>query len=226
MIKAMTTWKEKHAGAHVGLMVVTEVVNPRFDPRLEADKRKIETELRKRFKARAEIASTPVFQAYHNYYRRFAKTYPVQQQVESISLKNKPLPQGAGLVEAMFMAEVKNGLLTAGHDYASLKQPLELDCATEQESYLLINGKEQRTQPEDMLMRDATGVISSIMYGPDFRTRIVAETTQALFVVYAPVGIAPELIIQHFEDILAYIRLFAPQAKSHFQTVLDSSSNP
>jgi hypothetical protein len=53
---------------------------------------------------------------YNNYYKKFKKTYHVLLQLESIVFKNKSIHKVASLVEVMFIAELKNLLLTAGHD--------------------------------------------------------------------------------------------------------------
>ena len=63
-----------------------------------------------------------------------------------------------------------------------------------------------------MFIADAEGVTSSIIYGPDQRTRITPATRNALFTVYAPPGIKPAAVRQHLEDIRAYVRLIAPEA--------------
>jgi len=47
-----------------------------------------------------------------------------------------------------------------------------------------------------MFIADGQGVISSIVYGPDRRTRITLATRNAVFTVYAPAGIgAPVMIL-------------------------------
>ena len=43
-------------------------------------------------------------------------------------------------------------------------------------------------QPGDMYIRDHVGVVSSVLYGPDDRTRIVPGTRRVVFCVYAPAG--------------------------------------
>ena len=126
--------------------------------------------------------------AYKDYYRRFNKTYHVQLQLESILYKNKSIPSVSALVEAMFMAEMKNMLLTAGHDLDAVQLPLILDVSTGEESYVLMRGDEQTVKPGDMLIADRVGVISNIIYGPDQRTQIRASTRSAIFTVYAPAG--------------------------------------
>ncbi|HEX6033218.1 MAG TPA: phenylalanine--tRNA ligase beta subunit-related protein, partial [Anaerolineales bacterium] len=174
-----------------------------------------EEQLRAQFfgQDRAAIASHPVLQAYGKYYRQFKKTYHIQLQLESIVLKGKSIPGVAGLVESMFMAEMQDLLLTAGHDLDVLQLPLILDVANGTEQYTLLRGDEQTLKPDDMMIRDQTGVISSIIYGPDQRTQITPETRNAVFTVYAPQGIEEQTVKDHLLHIQENVLVFAPQAQ-------------
>ena len=64
-----------------------------------------------------------------------------------------------------------------------------------------------------MFIADVQGVISSVVYGPDLRTRIRPDTQDAFFTVYAPSGIKPNTVIQHLNDIYKYILIFSPNAQ-------------
>ena len=213
MLLVSEEWKQAFPGAGVGMMTVSGVVNPDCCTALEQRKRAVEDEIRTRFPDHRTVAEFEPVQVYNSYYKRFGQTYHVQHQLESVGFKGKSLPAVAALVEAMFMAELKNGLLTAGHDLQQLRQPLSLQVATGEEAYVLINGKTQKTKTGDMLIADADGVLSSIVHGPDYRTRITADTSQALFVVYAPVGISRIAVEKHFDDIFSFVRLITPAAK-------------
>jgi DNA/RNA-binding domain of Phe-tRNA-synthetase-like protein len=150
--------------------------------------------------------------AYRAYYKRFRKTYHVLLQLRSVALEGKPLPGVAALVEASFMAEIKNGLLTAGHDLDQVHEPLTLDVARGDERYVVLNGREQQLKPGDMIMTDAQGVICSVIYGLDRRTAIRPGTQRVLFVVYAPAGIGAEAVRGHLEEIRDNVSLVAPGA--------------
>jgi DNA/RNA-binding domain of Phe-tRNA-synthetase-like protein len=112
----------------------------------------------------------------------------------------------------MFMAELQNLLLTAGHDLEAVQMPVKLDVAEGTERYIQLNGQEQELKPGDMMIADAQGIISSVIYGPDRRTRITSETRQVLFTVYAPPGIGEQAVYDHLRDIQANILLVAPEA--------------
>lgn len=216
MVQVIVTdgWRATFPGASVGLLEMRGVSNPADSAALNSRKVALESELRDRFggMTRAELRDLPVLAAYAAYYRRFDKTYHVQLQLESVALKGKPIPSVAALVEAMFVSELTSQLLTAGHDLDTIVAPITLDAATEPLPYTLANGKDGELRPGDMFMSDAEGVICSILYGQDARTRLTDETRNAFFVVYAPAGIAPALVETHLRDIAANINLFAPDA--------------
>lgn len=214
MFSSTPEWKTAFPGAQAGVLALRQVSNPPAAPALEARKQALEEALRARFAGqdRQAILVLPAVQANAAYYRRFGKTYHVQLQLESIAFKGKAIPSVAALVEAMFVAEIQNQLLTAGHDLDALQLPLRLDVSRGGETYTLMRGQEQPLKPGDMYIADGQGIISSILYGPDARTAIRPETQNALFMVYAPPGIAPQSVQDHLDGILANVRLFAPGA--------------
>jgi DNA/RNA-binding domain of Phe-tRNA-synthetase-like protein len=126
--------------------------------------------------------------------------------------KNQHIPKVAALVEAMFMAELKNLLLTAGHDLNMIEPPLRIDVAKGTESYIRLNGEEQTLKAGDMMIADANGILSCIIYGPDHRTRIRPETNRVVFMVYAPPGIEARVVNNHLEDIRENVTVIAPGA--------------
>ena len=219
MIYATDEWKQTHQGAKLGLMVVDNVLNAERSEALEANKRALENKLRNSFVNKEELATQFPISVYSMYYKQFKKTYHVLKQQESVIFKTKQIPNGAAVVEAMFMAELKNGLLTAGHDYNALHFPLTLDTAKGDETYLLINGKEQCVKAQDMILSDGEGVISSIIYGPDLRTRILPETRKAVFVIYAPAGISSDMITNHLLDIYSYLKMVSSDAQIEQQEI-------
>ncbi len=209
-------WRITYPGAYAGILAMAEVANPKHHRELEQRKKALEEDLRMRYAGfdRAALKSLPILQTYTTYYKRFNKSYHVQLQLESVALKGKSLPNVAALVEAMFMAELKNLLLTAGHDLETVEKPVRIDAATGSERYIGMNGKEQQLKADDMFIADAQGVLSSIIYGPDRRTQITPDTRQVLFTVYAPPGIKRESVWHHLENIQEYVLVIAPEAET------------
>jgi DNA/RNA-binding domain of Phe-tRNA-synthetase-like protein len=190
------------------------VQNPARHEELEQRKTALEAALRERHAGqdRKSLLALPTITAYQDYYRPFGKTYHVLAQRESIAFKGRSIPSVAALVEAMFMAEVDDLLLTAGHDLDSLHLPVKLDVARGVESYTLLRGTEATLKPDDMFMADGAGVISSILYGPDARTQIRSETRNVLFGVYAPEGITPSEVLAHLAKIRDLVRVVSAGA--------------
>jgi DNA/RNA-binding domain of Phe-tRNA-synthetase-like protein len=210
-----TAWKAAYPEALAGVLVMRDVSNPPHHSALESRKTALEEELRAIYvgQDRAGIASHPVLRAYDAYYRQFKKTYHIQLQLESIVLKGRSIPSVAALVESMFMAEMQDLLLTAGHDLDTVHLPLTLDVATGAEGYTLLRSDEQTLKPGDMMIRDRAGVISSIIYGPDQRTQITPKTRNVVFTAYAPPGIDEQTVAGHLQHIQENVMVFAPQGQ-------------
>jgi DNA/RNA-binding domain of Phe-tRNA-synthetase-like protein len=207
-------WRRAYPDASVGVLELDGVENPPEHAALAERVQQIEDELRERWAGatRADLLQLPELEAYRRYYRRFDKTYHVQLQLESVALKGRKLRGNGSLVLAMFAAELRDLVLTAGHDRSTVVGALTVDVAAGDETYIGLGGREISMQPDDMYIRDQAGILSSIVYGPDDRTQIRPSTRQAVFCVYAPPGIAPEAVRRHLDRIASHARLIAPTA--------------
>jgi DNA/RNA-binding domain of Phe-tRNA-synthetase-like protein len=207
-------WRAAFPGAHVGVLALRNVSNPAHNSALEDRKTALVERLRSRFAGqdRRAIEALPAIQAYNAYLKPFKKSYHVQLQLESVALKGKPLPSVAALVECMFMAELEDQLLTAGHDLDALALPLRLDASQGTETYTLMRDAPQQLKAGDMFIADGSGIVSSIVYGPDRRTRIGPATRNVVFTVYAPAGIAGETVRAHLDTIRGHVLAVAPEA--------------
>ncbi len=226
MLIVSESWKTAYPEAAVGLLLMQNVTNPDSHPPLDKRKELLEDDIRVRFAGsdRANIKALPVMQAYDNYYKGFKKSYHVLLQLESVAFKGKSIPKVAALVEAMFMAELNNQLLTAGHDFNIVQPPIRLEAAQGDEQFIRMNGQKQVLKAGDMYIADAEGILSSVIYGPDQRTRITAATRQVLFTVYAPPGIEPSQVTQHLKEIESYVRLISPEAETSLLKIVDATS--
>ncbi len=210
------SWREAHPGATVGLIAMRGVTNPASNDRLNDLASPLETDVRSRLGSadRETIRAIPPLPAYAAYYKRWGQRYHVAMQLESVAQKGKALPRVAALVEAMFIAELRNLLLTAGHDLDALELPVRLTVGTG-EPFIAPNGQETTVKPGDMVIADARGrVLSAIITGPSDVARIGPETTAALFYAYAPPGVDSGLVDAHLDEIERNVRLISPEAKS------------
>jgi len=207
--------KKVYPEALLGILAIRNVCNPNQHEELDRCKLELENNLREKYAGldKAYLKNMEPIKTFSDYYKRFKKTYHVLLQLESIVLKNKSIPKVASLVEAMFMAELKNLLLTAGHDLDAIDLPIKLEVSSGGEKYIQLTGQEKELLPNDMMVSDLQGITSSIIYGPDKRTQIKPDTQNVLFVVYAPPGIEKSKIFQHLQDIQNYVHIIAPKSE-------------
>jgi DNA/RNA-binding domain of Phe-tRNA-synthetase-like protein len=144
-------------------------------------------------------------------------------QLESVIHKGRSIPSVATLVEAMFMAELKNMLLTAGHDWDSLQGTIQLDVASGSESFVAMDGESYTLKPDDMMMADEAGVITSVIYGLARRTQIRLATRNVVFTVYGAPGINPGAVEAHLGDIRDNVLLVAPESQVTHMAVYTAS---
>ena len=207
-------WSAAHMGATVGILALDGVANPTSHPEINRFASELEADLRSRFAGldRESLRAIAPLPAYAAYFRRFGQRYHVGLQLESVLFKGKNLPRVAALVEAMFIAELGNLILTAGHDLDAVRAPVRLDVGSGTESYRTPAGGETAVKLGDMYTADTEGVLSAIITGPAARTRITPETTAVLFVCYAPPGVVSAEVETHLDRIVANIRLITPGA--------------
>lgn len=207
-------WQDHLPQGLVGLLILASAPNQPGHPALDLARKGLEEELRERYGSldRASLREDPVLGAYDAFYRPFRKTYHVQLQLESVAFQGKSISSPSALVACMFMAELKTGLLTAAHDLREVDLPLRAEIASGQETYLRLDRAEQQLKPGDLFIRDQGGILSSVIYGPDYRTRIQPDTQQALYTTYGPPGISASQIRAQLEILESYVFLFAPQA--------------
>lgn len=149
MIEADPSWSARWPGAQAGFLALQNVSNPSLCPPLESCKQALENELRLHFGAEnaAALPGWGPLPAYASYYRAFDKTYHVLGQLKSVAVKGKAIPSVAALVEAMFIAELHNGLLTAGHDLARISGTVRIAAAQGGETYLGLRGETLTLNP-------------------------------------------------------------------------------
>ncbi len=204
----------------IGILVMEHVQNESSEGKLMLLKQELEGTLRSKYgqATRGDLKALHPMDTYISYYKKFGYTYHVLPQLESV-IKGKPIPSGLPLVEAMFMAELKNTLLTAGHDLDRIEVPMRLKVSTGSESFTAMSGHNVTTLSNDIMIADKEAVISSILRGPDLRTAITAHTTRVIYTVYAPFGVEEQLVCEHLRDIESYVRVFSEKSVTSINQV-------
>lgn len=225
LLTVTPAWHTAHPGATYGLIAFRGVRNPPSHEGINAAATELENALRERFSTeeRDTLRATPPLPAYTAYYKRWGQRYHVGMQLESVALKGKPIPRVAALVEAMFVSELANLLLTGGHDLDQLSLPVVLDAGAGQE-FTAPNDKPQVVKEGDMFTADATGrVLSAVITGPSGFARISPETTAALFYAYGPPGVSAAAMSAHLDAIERNVRLISPDAVTAAREIITAS---
>jgi DNA/RNA-binding domain of Phe-tRNA-synthetase-like protein len=222
MITISNGWTGSFPDTFFGVLVIEGINNTRGEALIENRKTLREEELRQQYrgKSRKEMAQEPPFEAYERHFRKFGQGYPVLHQIETVALKGKPILSPSPLVAAMFMAELKNGLLTAGHDLDKVSPPLVLDVARGGERYVAMGGRERELKEGDVFLSDREGILSSVLYGPDDRSYITSNTSRALFTSYGVTSIGAETLGSHLEEIGMLVHLISPDASTQVLNVI------
>jgi DNA/RNA-binding domain of Phe-tRNA-synthetase-like protein len=207
-------WRAAYPGAAVGLLAITSVRNHSPGDGLRERLRSIEDAVRARHagRSRTDLERQPAMRPYVEHYRRFGKTYHVLLQLESVAFRGRPLAADQSLVSAMFAAEIDDLLLTAGHDLAALRPPLVAGVTRGEERYVGIGGRAIDLKPGDLSIRDDEGILSTVIHGPDQRTRLREETGSVLYTTYAPRGISDSDLEAHLHRIEVLVRADCPTA--------------
>ena len=212
MIEIINELGDKRRDFALGVLVL-ENVPSRSSERMATAREALEDELRRTYgqMPRSELKVMHPMDVYVSYYKKYGYTYHVLPQLESV-LKGRPIPDGLPAVAAMFMAELKNMVLTAAHDMDAFSPPLRIGVSTGEETFKTMGGRVVTSVSGDFMLSDGEGVVGSILRGPDRRTAVTESTRRVLYAVYAPAGIGEETLYSHMSDIESYVGLASGRA--------------
>jgi DNA/RNA-binding domain of Phe-tRNA-synthetase-like protein len=202
--------RQRHKNVHLATLIVRDVQNKEFDERLDKEKRVIEQYVRENYK---ELDNVGRLRKYNDYYFEFGEGFPVKNQIKSI-LTGKQIPNILCLVDAMFMTELKHACLMAGHDLDAIQGNLILDIAQEGEIFTKIDDQDQEIKKDDIVMRDGMGVIASVLWGPDNRTKIIPISKNIIYIAYFTFAVTRNGMITIMADLAKLLRICeGPHAK-------------
>ena len=134
-VKLTESLKKIYPEAIFGSLIVKDLVNKKKNDNLEQRKRKLEKSLRER---RIPVTDH-VIEKYQNHFKKWDKSYPIEFQIQTV-INGRQLPQVSVLVDSMFHAELKNRILTSGHDLdLIIGDKLVFDVTRGDEKYLKIS---------------------------------------------------------------------------------------
>ncbi len=206
-------------GYAIGLLIVDAFAGFQ-EERLKATKIQIERELREKYGqfTRDALKELEGLRPYVAYYKAFGYTYHVLLQLESVA-REKAIPGALPPVSAMFMAELKNGILTAGHDLDAVRLPIRSMVSNGAEGYTALGRKDVTCVSGDHFIADQEGILSSMLRGPDQRTAITGQTRRFLYTAYAPDGVSEEALRKHLMDIESLLRPDAHDSPCYIKVI-------
>ncbi|MHA2364014.1 MAG: phenylalanine--tRNA ligase beta subunit-related protein [Candidatus Hodarchaeales archaeon] len=195
--------KKEYPGVSFGSLIIRNVPNKKKFIKLEEKKRNLEQIIRTTY---GNIAEDRIIQIYNTYFKKWGKSYPLQFQLNTV-LKGRNLPQVSVLVDSMFMAELQNHILTSGHDLDQLQGKLTFYIIEEPEQYLTLSGKEKTLKRGDVILKDESGILASVLYGPTRRTSISSQSKNVLYFAWCPYDIDSAIITKHLTDIFSNVKI-------------------
>ncbi|MHA1989708.1 MAG: phenylalanine--tRNA ligase beta subunit-related protein [Candidatus Hodarchaeales archaeon] len=207
LVKITDKLKEVYPNAVFGSLLIKNIPNKKNHPQLESAKHDLENFLRSEYK---QLGEDKILEKYQSHFGKWNKTYPIEFQIQSIQ-KGTNLPQVSILVDSMFHAELKNRILTSGHDLDLFNgNELIFDLSDGSENYTKINGKDQILKKNDILLKDKEGILANVLYGPAKRSSINMKTQNVLYFAWCPQETDKSVVITHLNDILSNLENVFP----------------
>lgn len=156
---------------------------------------------------RADVFGT---NPYNRYFKKYKKTYPVLQQLESYLLKGRPFPSGNPINEITFLTELRTRMLLGTHDIDCMHGDVILFCPTEKIDFTGIRNETVHCYPGDVTGRDDDGIILSMIAGADCRTCLHPESNHIAYLFFGAPGVTEEEIAAVQERLMNCARVLVP----------------
>jgi DNA/RNA-binding domain of Phe-tRNA-synthetase-like protein len=177
-----------------GLTLVTGVTPTENPPGFDQHKR----QLLRKMRAKDRLpAITGRIDAYDAFFRSFGYDCPLPKHLKRTV--NSGFPRYNLIVDAHFLAEMCAGILVAVADRTRFDGALTLDLAGVGETCLGLGAREFALKEGEIVLRDEKDVVCVLCQGADEKTRVNADTREALFYAFGIPGIEPERIAEGLE---------------------------
>jgi DNA/RNA-binding domain of Phe-tRNA-synthetase-like protein len=140
----------------------------------------------------------PRIQAFESFFTQNGFRSPLGGQLKHV--QEKGLPGGSPLVKALLLSEMSTGMLMGAQDAAAIEGPLVGDLAEEGEAFRGMRA-EVLCRKDEIVLRDAEGIIATLFQGPDSRTRLNKDTKDIVFFVFSVPGISTAEVQEGVETV-------------------------
>jgi DNA/RNA-binding domain of Phe-tRNA-synthetase-like protein len=142
-------------------------------------------------------------QAFDSFFTQNGFRSPLGDQLKHV--QKKGLPGGSPLVKALLLSEMSTGTLMGAQDAAAIKGPLVCDLAKEGETFRGMR-TEVLCRKNEIVLRDAEGIIATVFQGPDSRTRLNQDTKDIVFFVFSVPGITASEVQKAVEAVCSLFK--------------------
>lgn len=149
---------------------------------------------------------------YVRYFKKYKKTYPVLQQLESWLLKGRPFPEDNPINSVTFLTELTSRRLLGTHDASCVEGTLRLFCPTEKLPFPGLRGEEVHTYPGDVSGRDDRAILLSLIAGADDRTCLHPDTLHVAYLFFGVPGVTAGDLAAVQRQLMDYVAVLAPEA--------------
>jgi len=198
-IRFSETYRLSHPNLGFGIGVVSEFEKGSSCSRIAVDRESCEVALGKGGDVLRQIIGK-----YDDFFQFHGYECPLVRQLARA--REKGLPSGNIFVEALLATELSTGVLMGIQDASSIQWPIVLDIASSGESFEGMRGT-VTCREEEIVLRDADGIIASYFQGPDARTAAVRKSTSLAFYGFLAPGVETTVVEVALRNV---VRLFDP----------------
>jgi DNA/RNA-binding domain of Phe-tRNA-synthetase-like protein len=123
----------------------------------------------------------------------------IESLIKSIS-NGKSIKPVNPVVDSVVIAELRNALAMGVHDLDRIQGDIALDVADEGEKFQGIGNRTIITRPNEVVLRDQTGIWASYTQGPDTATVVDAGTKNAIILGFFTPETSRETMTQGIQE--------------------------
>ena len=123
----------------------------------------------------------------------------IESLIKSVS-NGKSIKQVNPVVDSVVLAELRNALAMGVHDPDRIQGDIVLDVASEGEKFTGIGNRTIITRPNEVVLRDQTGIWASYTQGPDAATVVDASTKTAMILGFFTPEASREIMAQGIQE--------------------------
>lgn len=151
-------------------------------------------------------------QAFDSFFTQNGFRSPLGDQLKHV--QKKGLPGGSPFVKALLLSEMSTGILMGAQDAAAIKGPLLCDLAEGRETFRGMRA-EVLCRKNEIILRDAEGIIATLFQGPDSRTRLNKDTKDIVFFVFSVPGMSAADVQEGIEAVCSLLKGSCAEIHAH-----------